>query len=82
MKTEAELRELHGRLVKVLTFAAQSGIRASQLKDLIHVKVSLEWVLGIPTKSADAWQVVLFKGLQNLEGLKRTHDRSREAATN
>lgn len=82
MKTEAELRELHARIVSVLTFAANTGVPRRMLSDLIHVKVQLEWILGMGTKSADAWQVVLYRGLHNLEGLKRTDERSREAAAN
>lgn len=82
MKTEAELRELHQRLVSVLSYARSVGTPIRELRELIGIKVQLEYVLGMNTASARDWQAATFKAIQNLEGLKRTHDRSREAAAN
>lgn len=82
MKTEAELRELHTRLVSVLSYAKSVGIPIRELRDLIGIKVQLEWALGTNTVSAREWQAATFKAIQNLEGLKKTHERSREAASN
>jgi hypothetical protein len=82
VKTEAELRELHGRLVKVLTYAKSVGIPLRELRELILLKVQLEYVLNTNTASARDWQAATFKAIQNLEGLKQTHERSREAAAN
>lgn len=82
MKTEAELRELHTRLVSVLSYAKSVGVPIRELRELILLKVQLEYVLDMNTASARDWQAATFRGIQNLEGLKRTHERSRQAASN
>lgn len=82
MKTEAELRELHTRLVSVLSYAKSVGVPIRELRELIALKVQLEWALGMSTASARDWQAATFRAITNLEGLKRTHERSREAAIN
>ena len=82
MKTEAELRELHGRLVKALSFAKSIRVPMRDLTDLLHIKITIEWILGDQTASAQGWQASLFKALINLEGLRKTHERSVEAGRN
>jgi ribosomal protein S5 len=82
MKTEEELRELHTRLVSVLSYARSVGMPIRELRELIGIKIQLEWTLGTNTASAREWQAATFKAIQNLEGLKKTHERSREAAAN
>lgn len=82
MKSEAELRELHQRLVRVLNYARGQGIRAAALREMIQIKVSLEYILDMETPSRQAWQAATFKAIQNLEGLQQTYERSRRAANN
>lgn len=82
MKTEAELRELHTRLGNVLTYAKSVGVPLRELRELIALKVKLEYVLDMNTAAARDWQAATFKVINNLEALKRTHERSRQAASN
>jgi hypothetical protein len=82
MKTEAELRDLHRRLVAVLSYAKACGIDLRELRELIGIKISLEYFLGMHTASANIWQAATFKAIQNLEGLKLTAERSRQAKDN
>jgi hypothetical protein len=82
MKSEAELHELHTRLVKAIRFAVDNGMPGRQLADLVKVKVQIEWALGMNTRAAEVWQVAVFNALVNLEGLQATYARSREAAAN
>ncbi len=46
------------------------------------MKVALEWVLGDQTKVAEAWSAAIMKALVNLEGLRATYERTREAGQN
>jgi hypothetical protein len=82
MMSEQELRETHRRLVKVLAYAKAAGVHFGVLKDLIAIKVGLEWVLGMNTAAARDWQAATFKAIQNLEGLQRAAARSRLEAEN
>lgn len=82
MQTEDELRELHHRLVKVLAFAQKMRIRGQDLRDLQTAKLALEWILGMETNNGKAWAAVLFKGVNNLEGLRDTYERTQKAAQN
>lgn len=82
MKTEAELRELHSRITKALTYAKSIQVPLRDLRELIQIKIQLEWILGEHTASAETWQASVFKAVGNLEALKRTHERSRQAASN
>jgi hypothetical protein len=82
VKTEAELRELHRRLTRAIGYAKGVGVSHRDLYDLHHLKVTLEWILEDGTKVAEAWNAAIMKGLINIEGLERSHERSRKAAEN
>lgn len=82
MKSEAELRELHARLVNVLGYSKTVGIKLEAVRELVWLKVTLEYLLNADTASARNWQAAVFKGIQNLEGLQKTAERSRQAGLN
>lgn len=82
MKSEAELRELHARLVRALAYAKSLRLSMHQVKELIGLKVQIEWILGDKSAAASTWEAAVFKALNNLEGLKRTHERSVAAGNN
>lgn len=82
MKSETELLALHGRLVKMIAFATSMRLRSNELRELVAVKVQLEWILGLGSRSPEAWAAELFRALNNLEGLKQTYERSRKAVEN
>lgn len=82
MMDERDLRQLHGRLVGVLSYAKSCGVPFRALRELIAAKVQLEWVLDMQTASARDWQAATIKAIVNLEGLKLTAERSRQAGEN
>ncbi len=82
MRTESELRELHGRLVKALSHAKSIKIPYRDLRELIQVKVQIEWILGDHTASSNFWEASLLKALVNLEDLRKTYERSVQAGNN
>lgn len=80
MMSEAELRALHARLVKAQTYARNLGINPRAMSELIHIKLLLEWLLGMETKHGTEFAAVIFRGLNNIEGLQRTRERSEQAS--
>jgi hypothetical protein len=79
MKTEAELRELHTRLVAVLVWANKpgTGLTRKALRELANFRVQLDWLLESDTKASTEWAARIFRQLNNLEGLRRTYEVSR-----
>lgn len=82
MKSEAELRELHRRLVNVLGYTKSVGIKIGPVRELVWLRIALEYSLDMDTVSAREWQASIFKGIQNLEGLQKAAERSRQAGLN
>lgn len=82
MQTEIQLRELHRRLVKALSYARSIRVPMRDLRELIQIKIQIEWILGDHTASSNFWEASVFKAIENLEGLKKTHDKSVEAGHN
>ncbi len=82
MMEEDELRDLHVRLLAVLTYAKSIHVPRRDLDDLLRLKIMIEWILQMNTASGRDWAAVVFKAIVNLEHLQRTAERSREARDN
>lgn len=82
MQSETDIRALHARIANVLRFAKSIRLPMRELRELIAVKVQLEYILDMHTASANEWSVMVHKAIQNLEGLQKTHERSVKAFNN
>lgn len=80
MIPEAELRELHGRITRAIRYAAKVNVSRKSVEPIVRAKLFVEWVLELQTAPATEYAVALFKCLQNIEGLARADERSREEA--
>ncbi len=82
MMAEADLRELHRRVLNVLSYAKAVGVSFRPLEDLIRLKVTLEFILELPTAAGRDWSAATFKAIVNLEHLQRSAEKSRQAREN
>lgn len=79
MMPEAELRDLHGRIKRIVRFVAAMGGSAKSLKHLAAVAMQLEWILELPVKPSIESKASLYALLNNLEGLQRSQEASERA---
>lgn len=78
--SEAEVRELHRRIVTVMVWGARNGITRAQFRELARLRMFLDWLLAIQNKTARDWSTKVLAQLDNVEGLQRAYYESQRRA--